>query len=130
VARANRDRHAATLTDNLAEAERGRRLCAAQESEDCVHEAGTDGAENKAHERRWAGRQVEQPRPKEPADAEHRHEAQQQRHEGDATQVEPQVKEVEHAAQDVVQKHRDQQQDAAHRQAHDEDGLGQVDCDH
>ena len=41
----------------------------------------------------------------------------------------PEVEEVEEAAQDVVQQDGDQQKDSAHGDAHDEDGLGEIDSD-
>ncbi len=74
---------------------------------------------------RLAAVDIEDLRREQPADAEHRDERQQQRHEADAADIE-----VEDGAEDVVDEHGDQQQPAADQGADDEDEVLDRDVDH
>ena len=76
-------------------------------------------------DRRLAAVDVEDLGREQPADAEHRDERQQQRHQRHAADVE-----VEDGAEDVVDQHRDQQQAAADEGADDEDEVLDRDVDH
>ena len=87
------------------------------------HDQEADHPADRPDEGGRAGVQVEDLGREQPADAEHRDEPEEERHQGHATDVEADMEGVEDAAEDVVDEDGDQQQAAADQGTDDEDQI-------
>src|SRR5216117_3780484 len=110
--------------------ERIRAFGSSESGEHHVDDREADRPADRADEPRLRSVDAEDLRREQSADAEHRHEPEQERHERHAADVEAEMERVENSTEDVVDDDGDEQQPAADQRADDEHQVVDRDGDH